>query len=59
MFTERFETSLKLLTHIRFFKIGSAPTQAAPVIFQEPGKMAYTAVPRGHAEDISGRNGKE
>lgn len=48
IFTERFETSLKLLTHIRFFKIGSAPTQAAPVIFQEPGKVAYTAVsPQG------------
>lgn len=55
MFTERFETSLKLLTHIRFLKIGSATTQAVPVIFQGPEKAACTPVPRGHEEGISGR----
>lgn len=55
MFTERFETSLKLLTHIRFLKIGSATTQAVPVIFQGPEKVACTLVPRGHVKGISGQ----
>lgn len=45
MFTKRFETGLKLLTHIRSLKIGSATTQAAPVIFQEPEEVACTPVP--------------
>lgn len=55
MFTERFETSLKLLTHISFLKIGSATSQAVPVIFQGPEKVACTPVPSGHEEGISGR----
>lgn len=45
MFIKRFETSLKLLAHIGPLKIGSATTQAAPVIFQEPEAVACTPAP--------------